>query len=243
MDDLKAQVKQKYQDQTFSLEDVELLQAWCKELIAPEKKKIKDKEEESEISEAWDCFVSDSNLDKTIPLVLYIDMMHGRSVANGPTETTVDPVLLRKYDSRSWTGYYIKDDYHAVVSTTPYLAEKNIYFEGLEGNQIFPHHCEVDKEDCRKIIKKLASLKPSELFKYSECPKCDDQCKCQSLNKSGDEEDEFFNSEVFNGNIKPRTDIFPQIEEDVICLMKYYILVQDCSGAIYKEDDYFGILE
>ena len=238
MDNLKAQIKQKYQDQTLSLGDVELLQAWCKELIAPEKKKIKDKEEESEISEAWDCFISGSNLDDSIPLLLYVNMIYGRFVANGPTEMTVDPVLIRKYDSRSWTGYYEKDGYYIKVSTTPYLAEKNIYFEKLEDTGYFTDRYEVDEEDCRKIIKKLASLKPSELFKYS-CPKCDDQCKCQSLNKSGYDGDTFVNSEVFSGNIKPRTEIFPQIEKDIICLMKYNILDQDGSGAIYKEDDYF----
>ncbi len=238
MDNIKAQVKRKYQDQTFSLEDVELFRAWCEELIAPEKKKIKDKKDELEISEAWDCFISASRLDDSIPLVLYVNMIYGRFVVNGPTEMTPDPVLLRKYDSRSWSGYYEKDGYYIKVLTTPYLAEKNIYFEKLEDTGYFTDRYEVDEEDCQKIIKRLASLKQSELFKYP-CLKCNDQCKCQSLNKSGDEEDEFFNSEVFNGNIKPRTEIFPQIEKDIICLMKYNISDQDCGCAIYKEDDYF----
>lgn len=223
MDAVKTQISKNYEMGKFTFEDIEALETYCQQLIANEKAK-RDKNAEAIVKEyAWDDFVSEMGLDETIPLVLYVNSVFGM------------------FDHRSWTGYYTRDGYHAEVSTTPYLDQKNIYLISLSctGDTWFSDNVKANKTECKKRVKELAKFQPSKLFKYVDCSQCDDQCGCSKLDQIGDE---LLEEELGDKKIKPRAEMFVRTEKDVVYLMKHYITIPGASH-IYKEDDYFGNLE
>lgn len=172
MEDIKALIKNNYDNGEFTIDQIKMLSIYCDDLVEKEERSNRESEEKIQIRNAWHKFIHKfCKVDNKFLLFYY---------------ENIDEYLLP--DVRIWNGYYIgKRNMHIYVTTTPYLYKKSdqIHLKILDGDEFWSDNtCDSlreKKEKKEKCINELCNTMPSELFACTDCGGCyyDDEFECE----------------------------------------------------------------
>ena len=252
MDQLKLQIQHGYRTNQVSSDDLESLETLIQTLLKPIREKKKEQQAEKAKRGAWKQFWKDISSD------------FGFEIENNLALISHLNEIGHEWDIRTWSGGYTgESSTYWDVSTTPYLYSKDIYLKSDEcecGGE-WSDNLNVSKEEYKQIMKQLTNLKNNQLWRYLDCPNCDDKCKCWKLNdldnetfqglldqpnrviELSDEPVDYFhnlgNQHYLDQEISYELN---PMENNLEKLLKFYISNVGGSDVIYLKDYRFGEL-
>ena len=255
MDQLKQQIQLDYQNHKFSANDIESLEVLCQTLLKPVREERKEQKNKKDKQDAWEEFWVDredvedikSNFEVKFNLETY------------PAIISYLKEISRGWDVRSWNGEFTgKNSTCFGVMTTLYFYPKKIYLITSEWGNWWSDNLEFNEKEYVELIKLLITIKNNQLWRYLDCPNCDDKCKCWMLHhldektfrKLLDQPNKTI--EMRNQSLDPSdryylnrktSSVLDQMKDNLEKLHRFYISESEGSCVVYQENHYFGELD
>lgn len=169
MDQLTHLIQDGYQNKQLSMDNLESLETLIQKLLKPAIEKKKEQQVEKAKLKAWKFFWEYTFRDEFEPKNYIVLMSYLKEIC-------------QEWDIRAKNGYIIRGSFCTCVVTNPYFYSKDIYYEYLESGNGWSDGLKFDEEDYKQLIERLANLKTNQMWRYIDCPNCNDKCKCQKLN-------------------------------------------------------------
>ncbi len=169
MDQLTHLIQDGYQNHRLTNDNLESLETLIQKLLKPAIEKKKEQQLEKAKLKAWKYFWECIFRDEFEPKNYIVLMSYLKEICRG-------------WDIRVKYGYIIRDSFCTSIVTNSYLYSKGIYWEYLESGNAWSVGLKLGEKNYEQLIERLANLRTNQMWRYIDCPNCNDKCKCQKLN-------------------------------------------------------------